>query len=454
MANFKKLAKGYEKIGISALQKFIQIPSVYDANSIAPGAPYGKKVQEALLYLEKLGKDYGFATRNDDGYAMELSIGEEGPLIGIYGHSDVVPVSGSWTHKEWGGEVKDGVVYGRGACDDKGPLLASLYAVKLLKDNGLIDGYRVKIVSGGDEERGSSCLQHYFEKGNGEEPVFGFTPDANWPLIYAEKGITHAHARKIVNLDPIIAMDGGTVTNAVCDSLLVSLKPDDKFVSYLKELGIKADITKMPSVMLVRFIGKTAHGSTPELGENAATIAFKALGHFYKNETLSLLAKAMEDPFGASFGGKQISKELGVTTYNYGVIKYDGKSLSVSIDFRYGEEADSKALLGKFFDMTKTLPVIDAEMKPLLYEKNSDLVSTLMKAYKKETLELFAKPIAIGGGTYAKEAKNTVAFGAEWPKHPGNMHGPDEYIYVEDFVKDIAIYARAIYMLGQKAKKK
>jgi succinyl-diaminopimelate desuccinylase len=74
-----------------------------------------------------------------------------------------------------------------------------------------------------------------------------------------------------------------------------------------------------------------------------------------------------------------------------------------------------------------------------------------MKAYKRETFQLFAKPLAIGGGTYAKEAKNTVAFGAEWPGHPGNMHSPDEYIYIADFIKDIAIYARAIRLLGKAA---
>jgi succinyl-diaminopimelate desuccinylase len=88
----------------------------------------------------------------------------------------------------------------------------------------------------------------------------------------------------------------------------------------------------------------------------------------------------------------------------------------------------------------------------LLFDKKSVLVSTLLKAYKKGTHKLFAKPLAIGGGTYAKEAKNTVAFGAEWEGHPGNMHAVDEYIYMDDFAKDIAIYARAIYMLGKAAK--
>lgn len=453
MANFNKLAKGYEKIGVLALQKFIQIPSTYDEGSVSKEAPYGKNVAKALAYFEKLGKDYGFKTRNVDGHAVELEIGEEGPLIGIYGHSDVVPASGKWDHKEFGGELKDGVIYGRGAIDDKGPLLAALYATKLLKDNGLIKGFRIKIVSGGDEERGSSCLRYYFEKGNGETPSFGFTPDANWPLIYAEKGIIHAYARKIANLSPIIAMDGGVVSNAVCDSLLVTLAPDKKLEEYLKEKGANVEITSSPSLLLLRFIGKSAHGSTPELGENAATKAFELLGDFYHNETLLTFAKAMKDPNGVSFGGKKESKELGLTTYNYGLIKYDGNSLSVSIDFRYGEKVKPMECLNKFFEMTGSVPVIEGEAKPLLFPKDGPLVSTLMKAYKRGTFDLFAKPLAIGGGTYAKEAPNTVAFGAEWKKTGGNMHSPNEFMPVKDFVKDIALYARGIYMLGKKASK-
>jgi hypothetical protein len=84
----------------------------------------------------------------------------------------------------------------------------------------------------------------------------------------------------------------------------------------------------------------------------------------------------------------------------------------------------------------------------LLFDKKSPLVSTLMKVYKHETFKFFDKPLAIGGGTYAKEAPNTVAFGAAFKDHPGNMHSPDEYLYIDDFNKDIAIYAHAIYLLG------
>lgn len=450
MPNYKKLAKSYEKNAILALQKFIRIPSVYDASSIGEGQPFGANVKKALDYFAKLGEDYGFKVDRCDGYATELSIGEKGPLIGIYGHSDVVPVTGSWTNPPFSATIKDGVIYGRGACDDKGPLLAAFFAVKLLKDNGWLDGFRVKIVSGGDEERGSSCLRYYFEKHHGEEPKFGFTPDANWPLIYAEKGITNGFLTKEITLGPVIAMDGGVVKNAVCDSVLVTLPPDAKFVSYLKEKKVSCDINSSPVLLTVRFIGKTAHGSTPELGQNAAKAAFAALGEFYHIDFLTKLSKVL-DPHGESFHGNMVSPELGEVTYNYGIVRYDGKTLRLSLDMRYGEKAEPEKLLASLQKATNMTFEVGSVTPYLLYDRSSPLVSTLMKAYKRETFQLFAKPLAIGGGTYAKEAKNTVAFGAEWPGHPGNMHSPDEYIYIADFIKDIAIYARAIRLLGKAA---
>ncbi|MEE3427116.1 MAG: dipeptidase PepV, partial [Candidatus Enteromonas sp.] len=99
MANFKKLAKQYEENAILALQEFVAKNSVYDEKSITPDAPYGKGVKSALDYIAKLGNDFGFKVDKCDGHATELTYGEgNGPLIGIYAHSDVVPATGKWTY--------------------------------------------------------------------------------------------------------------------------------------------------------------------------------------------------------------------------------------------------------------------------------------------------------------------------------------------------------------------
>ncbi|MFA6620023.1 MAG: Sapep family Mn(2+)-dependent dipeptidase [Bacilli bacterium] len=454
MPNFKKLSKIYEKDALVALEQFVRIASVYDSHSKKEGQPYGAKVKEALDYLAKLGTDFGFKVDTVDGYCTEISVGDEGPLVGVYGHSDVVPATGSWTNPPFSATLKDGRLWGRGAADDKGPLIAAFYALKLLKDNGLIKGYRVKLVSGGDEERGSSCLTYYFEEHKGEEPAFGFTPDADYPLIYAEKGIRNYTATRTLDLSPIIAMTGGVVTNAVCDSLLVTLKEDKKFEQYLKDNKIPCDFSPMEGLSVIRFKGVAAHGSTPEKGKSAILSAFKAVGEYYHLDALTLLASSLADPSGKSFDGFNHSNELGDTTYNYGIVNYDSnkKTLSLTIDFRYGENAEPDLLIANLEKASKLACTKLTEAKPLLFDKKSLLVSTLMKVYKQETFKLFDKPLAIGGGTYAKEAKNTVAFGAAFKEHPGNMHSPDEYIYVDDFAKDIAIYAHAIYALGHVSK--
>lgn len=449
--NFKKLAKGYEKNALLALKGFIRINSVYDEKTVAEDAPYGLGVKKALAYFGKLGSDNGFAVKDVDGRAVELSYGEEGPLIGIYGHADTVPFGEKWTKSPLEGKIEDGKVFGRGAIDDKGPLLATFYAAKLLKDNGLIKGYRLKIVAGGDEERGSSCLDYYFNSWNGEKATFGFTPDSDFPLIYAEKAMYGLLMSKVCSLDPIIAIDGGTVPNAVNESALITIKKDPSLEKAIEGDGDFENLSN-DVVTIIKAKGVSAHGSTPEKGKNALVKAFKVLGAHYKNEFLANLSAIIASSNGEHWGGSATSRELGPTTYNYGVVKYDGKVLKLTLDMRFGEEIEADKLVDLLSVKSEMSIVKLSSHDHLLFDKKSPLVKTLMKAYRKETHDFFSKPLAIGGGTYAKEAVNTVAFGACWKGNSCNMHGADEYIPVADFLKDIAVYARAIGLLGKEAK--
>jgi len=452
MGKFKKLVEGYKQKSVSVLQNFIHADSVYDSKTVSKDAPFGKGVKNALSYIAKVGKEMGFAVDYCDGYATEISYGTKGPLIGIYAHADVVPVSGKWNFEPFGAKIvgkgKEAKMYGRGTSDDKGPGVAALFAMKLLKDNDLIKDYRVRLVFGGDEERGGSCLAHYFHEMKKPDCDYGFTPDAEFPLIYAEKAIAHANATKDIDLSPVIAMDGGVVANAVCDKLVVTLPSDEKFKNYLKESEIAADVSDLGKVMIVSFKGKSAHGSTPELGKNAAYIGWKALGTFYGIKFLENLSSVMSDPNGKGFDGYHKSKELGMTTYCVGITKYNEGKFMCTIDFRHGEDVDYVEYLDKLAKAADVEINNASHMDALLYKKDTPLVSTLMKSYKRTTHKFFDKPLAIGGGTYAKEANNTVAFGSAFKKHPGDIHSPNEYIYLDDLYKQIEIYADAINSLG------
>lgn len=443
--NYAKLLNVYHDDMLLTLKEFCKIPSVYDESTKSKTKPFGENVDRALKYIGKLGEKLGFQVEYCDGYATELTIGSGEKMIGIFAHADVVPASGNWDNDPFDPVIHNGNIYARGSSDDKGPLIAALYATKALYEEGLIKDYRVRIVVGGDEERGSSCLQYYFETLKKEAPTYGFTPDSDFPLIYGEKGIVDFYPEIAVKIPNVKSIKGGVATNAVCDHVEMEMRRDDAFISYLKEKNISF---KEEGSKLI-FEGKSCHGSTPELGVNAALICLGALGDFYKIKSLLKIGFALRDTTGKTFGCLTHSKLLGNSTYCVGMVNYENEKLSFTVNFRYGETTDSKEIMRKFeyfFETTSTM----REPSPIvLYDPKSILVKTLLKAYRKETKDKTA-PFTTGGGTYAKHAPNTIAFGALFPGRVSTMHEPNELMPLNDFYLSAVIYARAIDLLGKK----
>lgn len=442
--NYYKMMKQYKNDMIDALNRFLIIPSVYDEKSSSKDKPFGEEVDKALKFIGELGERFGFDVDYCDGYATELTIGEGDKLIGIFAHADVVPATGNWANPPFEPVIKKDRIYARGSSDDKGPLIAAFYATKALKDNGLLRNYRVRIVVGGDEERGSKCLHHYFEVLHKEAPTYGFTPDSDFPLIYGEKGIVDFKPTFNIDIPHVKSIKGGVASNAVCDKVKVTMDKDESFIAFLKENKIKFEEEKDGLL----FLGKAVHGSTPHLGENAALKALKALGDFYNIEKLSQIGEKLLDTSGKSFDGFSRSKLLGDTTYCVGIIFYEKGKLWFTVNFRYNETVDAKAFkenFEKFFDCKATM---GEPSKVLLYDPKCYLVKTLLKAYRSETNDMSA-PLTTGGGTYAKHAPNTVAFGALFDHTQSTMHEPDEYIPIDDFFMSSVIYAHAIRLLGE-----
>jgi succinyl-diaminopimelate desuccinylase len=77
-----------------------------------------------------------------------------GPCVHFNGHIDVVETGAGWTVDPFEGVVKDGKVYGRGACDMKGGLAAAVVAVEALIDSGLDLPGALEISGTADEESG------------------------------------------------------------------------------------------------------------------------------------------------------------------------------------------------------------------------------------------------------------------------------------------------------------
>ena len=445
--NYSKITEGNYEKAKTALSKWVQINSIHDEKTVAPGKPFGEGVYQALRYIGHLAESEGFKVDYCDGYATEISYGE-GPIIGIYSHCDVVPVSGDWKYPPFSGKVEGTQMFGRGTSDDKGPGIAAFFALKALKDQGLINGFQVRHVVGGNEEKGSRCLDYYFHHLKRPNPKFGFTPDAEFPLIYGEKGISNYQTRFTSKLGPVLSIEAGVVANSVIDLAKATLSEKGNLEDVLKKYGFAYTLVKENDRYVVTIKGKAAHGSIPEMGVNAGLQLIKALGEAFALAPLTTLASLYADPSGKSLNEFYESKLLHATTYNVGLISYDGKELSLICNFRYPETVNPLEVIARIGDKSPGSTRVLSTSRSLLMDPESPMIKTLLGVYQQETGDTVTPIMAIGGGTYAKEAQNTVAFGSNFPGKDDHIHDANEKIDLDDFKKSMAIYAHAIHALG------
>jgi len=442
---------------LNCLQENLRIPSVQSES--APNAPYGIHIKECLDHVLLTAKSLGFKTVNVDNHLGWCEYGEGEEMIAVLGHLDIVPAGDSWSCDPFGGEIKDGKIWGRGTTDDKGPTIAALYALAALKDSGLPIRRRVRLLFGCNEETGSADVKYYLNQG-GEIPVMGFTPDGEYPVINGEKGIINATYSCTYQQEgdlKLISIHGGTAPNVV--PAVASAK-----IGCSMELAGKLAALKAPKVrftateygVFVEAEGISAHGSTPGEGENAIgrlLIALDTLPFSGKlADVIHFLATRLGmETDGASAGIGLWDTVSGGLTLNLGTLHADENKITLKINYRYPvtkEYADCGPALNTLF--TEAGFVLDAEVhKSKLYiPEDSELVTTLLNVYRQQTgLDGNAK--CIGGGTYAKMLPNTLAFGPIFPGDEVREHKPDEYIEISNLVKNAQIIAAAMYEMAK-----
>lgn len=448
---YDEMTQKYESDLISNLKKYVAIPSVYSDETKDEKNPFGVEVSNALEFIKNLAIKDGFKATNYDNMIVEIIAGDENTKnVTIMAHADVVPVGNGWDQDPFEAVEKNGVFYGRGVADDKGPLLSCYYGLLALKERGLIKGYHVRFLVGGNEESGSLGMIHYFHKLNKKQPDLGFSPDSAYPLTYGEKGIISFEAKQELKIDKVYSIHGGVAHNAVIESCEVNMEKDSSFIEYLKKDNIKFEYKELEDKYVVNFLGKAAHGSLPWAGINAGLIALKELASFYHNEALMNAYNYFADPRGKGVKADRHNEDMGDNSLCVGFVNYDGKELSISINFRYINNTNEKEMEEAFKNNAKGMKVEMLDAMPILfYPTDSLLISTLMHSYQEETGDYESKPLTSGGGTYAKEADNVVAFGMELPGWDSKMHGIGEQVERSNLVKSMAVYARAIEDLGK-----
>ena len=447
---YQELTKPYKEEMLKSLKEFVAIDSVYDEESKDETNPFGKGVSNALKYIENLAKKDGFIVNNYDNMVVEILTNELEPNITIMVHADVVPVGTGWPQDPFTVLEKDGTLYGRGVADDKGPALSAYYGLKALKDHNLLGNYQVRLLVGGNEERGSLCMKHYFHTLKKKQPTYGFSPDSAYPLTYAEKGIIGFVVRKEMHTPEIISLKGGVASNSVIERCEVLLKEDLNLIAYLNNEDVDYSYLARGEEMLLTFNGVAAHGSVPWMGKNAALSAIKYLGEYYKNEDLKLLYKLYSGPRGEGVNAAAHSEDMGDNSLNVGLISLTNGKLEMVVNYRHVETVTAEQMINNIKEASKPFAIEVLSISPLLYyPKDSKLITTLLRVYQKETGDTQTPIIASGGGTYAKEADNIVAFGMEYPGYDPHMHGVNERTEVAHLVESMGIYAHAIIELGK-----
>ncbi len=449
---YEKLTAPYQKELMKSLERFVAINSVYDETTVNEENPFGAGVSDALNFIAELARNDRFEVNNYNNKVVEILYARGEKNLTIMAHADVVPAGSGWSDNPFKLVEKKGTLYGRGVADDKGPLLAAYYAFKALRDEGLLGGYEIRFLVGGNEERGSACMEHYFHTLHKKQPTLGFSPDSDFPLIFAEKGIVNFEVSTNVEIPGLISLKGGVASNAVIDRCDLKMDLDLNFLKYVMNNyhRTEAEIHTEDDVTTVTFIGKAAHGATPEMGVNAGIMALSCLAGYTKDPKLEKLVKMYEplDGTGYKCGGE--SQDMGHNSSNVGLISILNGELKMTVNFRYVNTCSLEQLYKNIKSSNKGMKVKILGDSPLLYFSQEDkLITTLLNAYRSETGDVESKPLAIGGGTYAKEANNVVAFGMQFPGWESNMHSPGESVRKEDLFKGMSVYARAIMELGR-----
>ena len=410
---------------ITDLSSLCKHPSV--KASAQNDMPFGSGVQGALNEFNDIANKLGFKTKNYDNHILELSYGE-GQEIGILGHLDVVPAGNGWNTDPFCLTEKDGVYFARGVHDDKGPTLLCLYALKEVIDSGIKFNKKIRFFVGTDEESGWEDIE-YFNKHYGGFPEYGFSPDGHFPLTYAEKGIAPT-IFTFPAFEKFTDLTGGVALNAVCD--YATVKP-----LFIPEKGELDAFSLTFDGELIHSKGISAHGSEPHKGKNAMKPIFEYMA--FKGEKVQNVLDCL---FLDKHGVFNMVSEQGSVTLSPNVVKSHSQAVEILCDVRIPYPFTLEEVKQKF-DLFGFSYQAEEHHKPTCLPKDGWFVNALLNSYNKITGEN-AKPISMGGSTYARAFKMGCSFGADFPNTDNSIHNSNERFTKEEMLKTFDIYRLAI----------
>jgi len=458
MQSVKEFVAANKEALIRDLGRLVAINSV--KSEPAEGAPYGEGVRKVELEFMKVAEELGFEeVRDCEGYMAYAHIGPKDKFLGVIGHADIVPVTEGWFRDPFEMFEKEGYLVGRGTGDDKGPLLAGMYACKYLIENHIPLRYGIRVLIGCDEECGMSDIEYYKE--HYPQPVFAFTPDAGFPVGHGEKGIYEADLVSVPVDGKIVSLFGGLASNVVPDKCTAVLK--DVSAECLKKAAEGSDrfeISEENGMVTVVAHGVAAHAGMPFESVNAngliADLLLKAgVLEGEEKKVVEFMSNVMADVYGTFEGINGEDGLFAPTTLICGMVrKQDDGSFLINVNSRYNTAIPAEDIEKRVAATAQQwgLRVADySNSGPFYMEPDHPAVQLMCDIYN-EVMGENEKPFVLSGGTYARHMENTVSFGCEMPHENmpswvGGCHMTNEGLSIDTLLQAFEIYIETLVRL-------
>lgn len=342
--------------------------------------------------------------------------------------------------------------------------MACYYGLKILKELNVPLSKKIRFIVGTNEETGWADMDYYFDHCELPLPEFGFSPDAEFPIINGEKGNITEYLHFVGKNDGEVILNSftaGLAENMVPESATAvitgakDLKGQlDQFISEYADKNLRYDLEENGDKATITLHGRAAHGAMPEKGINGATYLALFLNRYnFGGGAAAYLRIAseilLEDHEGEKLGVAYVDDLMGNTSMNAGVWTYDEATEgTIALNFRFpqGNSPERMQEILKAIDGVDDVTLSEHLHTPHYVPMEDPLVSTLIDVYEKHT-GLKGYETIIGGGTFGRLLKRGVAYGAMFEGEPDSMHQANEMKPVENIFKAAVIYAEAIYEL-------
>lgn len=445
------------------LSGLVAIPSVSEAQD-SEEEPFGAACRQALDYMKKLGTSFGLEPENFDAGCGQLWLrtepagGGKKITLGIWSHLDVVPEGSGWNYPPFQATYRNGFLIGRGISDNKGPCVASMYALRCLKELGISLPYSVALCYGTSEETGMDDIAGWTKKH--PVPDYNLVADCGFPLCYGEKGILRmVYELPLSEENKNFSISAGDVVNMIPDYAVC------RFGKTGEQIEGK---------------GQAAHVINPEKGRNAIhelaeQVLSKGLaGNSQLEELFAFLKVMTEDGYGKAAGYAMEDRLSGAMVGALTKIEVEKRQkpegtgeqdvVVMKSDYRYpildeetGEKSDGLVLVNKLTKLAEKYHIeakVGENSTPAYFAKEKPFVQSLLASYREYSGSV-TEPFVMSGGTYARKLPNAVAYGMtlekhktysepDWPKGTGSYHQANECLCLDELLEAIVIYCKAL----------